>query len=589
MDPQRRKLGVALSGGGLRAAFFHIGVLAQMARLGVLRHVEVLSTVSGGAILGSLYYLHLKRLLEAKPDSEITDQDYVSLIERIEVDFLKAVERDLRVRSLLNPWKLIQTSLPHISRSDQIGYLYDEYFYRPALDPARTRPVEMRELEIRPKGAPDKFDPLQGNTTRSAKVPVLLINATALNTGHNWRFEAATMGEPERQETLAQEIDKIFRLRRPPSYGAITRRQQDIELGLAVAASSCVPGIFPPLAITGLYGQGIRVRLVDGGVHDNQGIQGLLDLECTHFVVSDASGQMREEADPAPQLVPLLSRATTVLENRVREESLFRLMERQDRPVAFMHLLKGLSAEAVAWLDVNDRPAQAPTEERRPRETFGVPQPVQEALSRVRTDLDAFTEVEAYSLMMDAYLMSEAELARLGELARPPAAGQTFPWRFLTVEPWLRHPTPRYQRRLDVARERHFKLFRLKWPLTVIGLVVLLAFLGWLTARTLSWALIKDWLGLRVPVGSLLLVLVILGLILLPELFNFSRLPAWIRTPAGTAIRFVVRVILAPFVSAVSAVQLGVIGPLFLREGRLTRLGPPPQGKEGAERGGKSG
>src|SRR5262245_42699348 len=60
----RDKLGLALSGGGLRASFFHIGVLARLAEVDLLRHVEVLSTISGGSIIGALYYLYAKRLLE---------------------------------------------------------------------------------------------------------------------------------------------------------------------------------------------------------------------------------------------------------------------------------------------------------------------------------------------------------------------------------------------------------------------------------------------------------------------------------------------------------------------------------------------
>src|SRR5262249_20067478 len=156
-----------------------------------------------------------------------------------------------------------------------------------------------------------------------------------------------------------------------------------------------------------------------GGVHDNQGLEGLLDWECTHFVVSDASEQLGEETDPAPELVPLLSRATNVLVNRLREEELFRMMEQGGRPVAFLHLRKGLAAEAIAWLGPDGKPAQQPTTERQPQETFGVPVPVQEALSHVRTDLDTFTEVEAYSLMLDAYVMSAAELPKLGDMARP--------------------------------------------------------------------------------------------------------------------------------------------------------------------------
>ena len=59
--PSPKRLGLALSGGGLRAAFFHAGVLARMGDLDLLRHVRVLSTVSGGSIVGTLYYLHLQQ------------------------------------------------------------------------------------------------------------------------------------------------------------------------------------------------------------------------------------------------------------------------------------------------------------------------------------------------------------------------------------------------------------------------------------------------------------------------------------------------------------------------------------------------
>ncbi|HEX6625021.1 MAG TPA: tetratricopeptide repeat-containing protein, partial [Pyrinomonadaceae bacterium] len=42
----RGKFGLGLSGGGFRASLYHIGVLAKLAELDVLRHVEVLSCVS---------------------------------------------------------------------------------------------------------------------------------------------------------------------------------------------------------------------------------------------------------------------------------------------------------------------------------------------------------------------------------------------------------------------------------------------------------------------------------------------------------------------------------------------------------------
>ncbi len=45
--------GLALSGGGIRSAAFSLGVLGALARHNVLRHVDYLSTVSGGGYLGS--------------------------------------------------------------------------------------------------------------------------------------------------------------------------------------------------------------------------------------------------------------------------------------------------------------------------------------------------------------------------------------------------------------------------------------------------------------------------------------------------------------------------------------------------------
>jgi len=90
------KLGLALSGGALRAAFFHIGVLARLADAGLLRCVRVISTVSGGAIVGALYYLHVLRLLESRADKIIEDVDYREIVEQIARDFPVAVNRNVR-------------------------------------------------------------------------------------------------------------------------------------------------------------------------------------------------------------------------------------------------------------------------------------------------------------------------------------------------------------------------------------------------------------------------------------------------------------------------------------------------------------
>ena len=47
--------GLALSGGGSRAAAFHRGTLMGLADVGLLSEVAVVSTVSGGSIFGAAW------------------------------------------------------------------------------------------------------------------------------------------------------------------------------------------------------------------------------------------------------------------------------------------------------------------------------------------------------------------------------------------------------------------------------------------------------------------------------------------------------------------------------------------------------
>ena len=53
---KERKIGLALSGGGHRAAAFHLGVLSFLAKQGLLENITHLSTVSGGSVVMGLIY-----------------------------------------------------------------------------------------------------------------------------------------------------------------------------------------------------------------------------------------------------------------------------------------------------------------------------------------------------------------------------------------------------------------------------------------------------------------------------------------------------------------------------------------------------
>ncbi|HWN40072.1 MAG TPA: hypothetical protein VNP02_16335, partial [Gammaproteobacteria bacterium] len=66
-----RLLGLSFSGGGIRSATLNLGVLQGLARCGVLRYVDYLSTVSGGGYIGSwLTALSQRRFARTAADAE---------------------------------------------------------------------------------------------------------------------------------------------------------------------------------------------------------------------------------------------------------------------------------------------------------------------------------------------------------------------------------------------------------------------------------------------------------------------------------------------------------------------------------------
>lgn len=572
------KLGLALSGGGFRASFFHLGVLAQMAEVGLLRHVEVISAVSGGSIIAALYYLHLKKLLESKPDAEILDEDYIALVKTISADFRAATEKNLRMLTFADfraNWKMRR---PDYSRSDRIADLYDELLYQPVTG---IPLIKLRELKIRPPGFPH-FHPYYHNWFRQAKVPILILNATTLNTGRNWQFTARTMGEPvcyQNGRASYPETDGLpIRLRRAPDYSQMVPRQQDCTLSAAVAASSCVPALFHPLSISELYRDGteaIRVQLVDGGVHDNLGISALLDEGCSHFVVSDASGQLAFDHEPDTSPLQVLSRSAQILQERIRQKGLNCLFETQGRDkIAFVHLRQGLAIRELAWIgpDGKQEPDRFVLPNLREGPCPGIASEVQQLLARLRTDLDAFTEAEAYSLMLAGFLLSRREIADLRlQAGYPPCQASHPKWPFLAIAPWMKTPSKDYLHQLKVASWHFGKTWLLVPSLLAASVILGVVVLGAL------WPFLVNWLKLKVSLGAIAAVLAVVALDQLGHKRGYlTRLiPFLAYLPLGgypalrrTLLRAVPLVVGTAFVKA----YLRFINPLFLKRGRLANL-----------------
>lgn len=575
-DEKSTKLGLALSGGGFRASFFHIGVLARLANLGLLRHVEVISTVSGGSIIGALYYLHVKKLLEEKEEISIKDEDYQDIIGKIEVDFLQAVQRNLRFRTFLNPIKNLKMSLANYSRSDYMGEIYDKFLYRNVLDPKNTEPIKMKDLIIRPFGEGLSFHPSEGNETRTAKVPILLMNATVLNNGHNWRFSAEYMGEPNMDE-LYETIDNNYRLKRVESYEN-TYKHGDFKLGEAVAASACLPGVFAPLAISDLYDEGIRVQLVDGGTHDNQGIIGLLDtkLKCTHFIISDASGQMNDEMEPGVQIPKVLKRTKSIFMDRIREQQLSRFLNEHSQNAALLHLKKGLPVKEISYYD-KDHKLQNKTVLRKTEpssQAFGVNEDVQNLLSRVRTDLDSFSEVEAFSLMLDGYKMSEYEFNRtnINNLVTNTSLREK-EYQFFKIERWVSSPTVDhyYKRHLKIASKRFLRALRFSilfnMSITLVVAFIFAALFNYYYFEFIQWTRepINKW-NILWNILVVLLIFFIVIVVYLSRYFSY-------RNPV---VRFLLNGLPTALISLIGSVFIGIhlhtFDRLFLYLGRLEVL-----------------
>jgi len=571
----RGKVGLGLSGGGFRASFYHIGVLAKLAELDLLRQVEYLSCVSGGSIVGAHFYLEVRHLLQQKVDAEITRQDYIDIVRRIETDFFEGVKTNIRTQ-IAAEWftnlKLIFA--PAYSRTKRAGELYERHIYARVQDGHGNGPRWLNELKVRPKGEPDGFSPKDNNWRRAAKVPILVLNATSLNTGHNWQFTATWMGEPPAD--INSEVDANYRLRRM-YYSEAPGPHASMRLGYAVAASACVPGIFEPLTLVDLYERPVPaenekvrpvVRLVDGGVFDNQGVAALLEQGCSVLLVSDASGQMDASDFPSNSLLGVPLRANSILQARVRGSQFEALSGRRRggllRGLMFVHLKKDLEIEPVDWIDTQE-PSKVPPAD--PLLPYGIQRHVQRQLAAMRTDLDSFSEVEACALMTSGYLMTEHAL-RDSILGFPVAQSAREPWKFLAIESLMKEApkkTP-LARQLKVAGSLFFKVWLLMRQLQILA-GVLAVFVLWL----LAVAAYDRWGGplftytLTVREAALavgLALLSLLGLGFVGKLVRYRK----------TATEILIGIGMATFGFVLARLHLHVFDKLFLWQGQLRRF-----------------
>ena len=276
------RLGLALSGGGYRAAAYHIGALRALHKLDVLDKVDVISSVSGGSIIAAYYALH--------------DGDYKSFEETFSKKIRKGVSHLALINlflviglvclatrfggslgllvSLITLWFLWYMVLPV---SNLIAWQYDKLFFHGK---------KLKDLKHH---------------------PIVTINATDYPTVSQFTFSGERMYDYY--------------------YGKGAFYHEYFPVSKAVMASSCVPFAFCPIHIpkrfwTSKMKQQAPPVLLDGGLYDNQGTHVLTDkispYKCTYIIVSDAgNGEV-----PAKWMVnPLvtLKRTSEVFMQRIKK------------------------------------------------------------------------------------------------------------------------------------------------------------------------------------------------------------------------------------------------------------------------------
>jgi len=108
----------------------------------------------------------------------------------------------------------------------------------------------------------------------------------------------------------------------------------------------------------------------------------------------------------------VLSRSNNILMARVREAEYREVDARRRSGVLkgtmFVHLKKDLDVAPVNWIGAPPVAGAPPITQ---TTDYGVQRDVQHALANVRTDLDSFSDTEAYALMLSGYRMTAVEMS----------------------------------------------------------------------------------------------------------------------------------------------------------------------------------
>jgi NTE family protein len=245
-------IGLCLSGGGYKAAAYHLGALVRLNELAWLQKVDHITSVSGGSIAGGWLGLKWKELAAEGHSREAFRTLFVEPLR----DFLTEVNLDV-------PQGVLGLLLPFRSGADGVANGYDRHLYKGAT---------LQDLPADDEG------------------PRFMLLSTNYELNSLWRFSQASA-----EDYRVGRIDK-------PTF----------SMASIVGASSAFPPFFCPVELpfngqTVVATQGAdrtsgrflkRALLADGGIYDNMGLEPIWKRDGT-LLVSNAGDKIDEDDHPA--------------------------------------------------------------------------------------------------------------------------------------------------------------------------------------------------------------------------------------------------------------------------------------------------
>jgi len=347
----REGVGLCLSGGGYRAMTFHLGSTIRLNESGWLHQLRRVSSVSGGSILAGVLGLQWTSLDFHDQNGRMVATNFDELVAR--------PIREMGQRTIDVPSVVTGLGWPGLI-SRRLSSSYRRHLFGDA------------DLQSLPS---------------EADGPRFVFSATDLGQGALVRFSRPYIRDGRDLEVF------------------------DPEVGIAevVAASSAFPPVLSPMILK-MPGHS-ELRLTDGGVYDNLGVETVLKNYRTVFV-SDGGGLFKIKARPPRGFARGAVRLPSVIDVQVR-----RLRRRE-----LMAALTSGARSGGFW-SVNSPVADLEA----PAATLPVSPARAEQLARVKTRLKRLDEPTLHSLINWGYAVTDAVLRAYVDPGLPEPAGFPHP------------------------------------------------------------------------------------------------------------------------------------------------------------------